>query len=598
MSSLDFSQFKKTAQDKKTATLIHPSGHEIKIAIIGLAPDLKKKLEKMPLHQANPEGEVQALDPSSPAEADDLESAAPAIEEGAQKEVAASPPPPAPVAQAPAAPSPQAEAPPQEAPPEQPAQETPEATPEQISAQRTQQDIHFANDLQAGHIKPKTYGDLFAGKDTIGKIGTLFGLIVAGAGAGLTHQPNAVIAMMDKQIQNDLEAQKTDQSNKQNWYKMSIEHTRNQAMNALTNSETAKNWTQNDMDKFLQSKSGVIQGMGSLQAENSMLMTGVQTQQDSINKMPPGPQRDKAQNDLNSLVIPAAFKKIQDNNNKAGSLQHQLMNDAKLGSNQKFNPPPSKGFADPKQYYSAVNSSKLDEAINRGKLDPRLPGAIPPGEVGSIMDEQKALEAHRDTYANAEKAFNMLNSMKNAGQIPAVSATGAAVGSAFGALGALVGKHAGETVQQYYQRQRNIYVDNLIGQLDRGKSEDERRKIAEGMLPAWNDTADSRKSAHNELFQQFAADPREKAPYLSRYGVKTPMPKYSYTPSKISNSLEDAGKMISGIAGGTGSAMAGENEGHVTSPADDVIKGAKGKNEPGVFDSLINALTSKNKKSK
>ncbi len=579
MSALDFSHFKKTGQDKKCATLMHPDGHEIKIAIAGLSPALKKKLESLPLHQAegsrNP---IAPMDDQSPAVADDPVVEEPAIEQGALEEVAATPPASAPVpaqpVATPQAPAPVAAAPvappvaPEPAPAPVAQEAAPEPTVEELAAQRDKQDLDFANDLHAGHVKPETYRSLFDKKDTLGKIGTLFGLMVSGAGAGLTHQPNALMAMMDKQIQNDLEAQKTNQSNKQSWYKLQIEHTRNQAMNNLTNSDAAKNWTENQRERFINANQGIIDGMGTFQTENNMLIGGIQDQQNAINKMPDGPQRQASQNSLNTLVIPTALKKIQENNMKAAGLQHELMGKAKtMGSNQPFNPPPEKGPADPNKYYSAVNSQKLDEGIQRGRLDPRMPNAIPPGEVPALMDEQKALEAHRDTYANAKKAFDVLNDMKNAGQIPAaagLAGVGAAAGSAFGpvtaGLGSLIGKKAGESVAQYYERARNIYVDNLIGQLDRSKSEEERRKIAQGMLPAWNDDATSRKAAHNELFQQFAADPREKAPYLTRYGVKTPMPKYAFNPSKVKNTVEELADTIKGVGESTAGTKGGKEE--------------------------------------
>ena len=82
------------------------------------------------------------------------------------------------------------------------------------------QDAGIQNDFAMGHIKPETYQDLFDNKDTLGKVGTLFGLIVGGAGAGLTHQPNAVLEMMNKEIQNDLQGQIHSNENAQNFYRL------------------------------------------------------------------------------------------------------------------------------------------------------------------------------------------------------------------------------------------------------------------------------------------------------------------------------------------------------------------------------------------
>ena len=75
------------------------------------------------------------------------------------------------------------------------------AAPQPVDANELKRESDaWAQDLANGHIEPKTYHDLYAKKDTLGKIGTLFGLLVSGAGAGLSHQPNAVMELMNKEI--------------------------------------------------------------------------------------------------------------------------------------------------------------------------------------------------------------------------------------------------------------------------------------------------------------------------------------------------------------------------------------------------------------
>ena len=61
---------------------------------------------------------------------------------------------------------------------------------------------------------------IFAKKDTLGKIGTMFGLLIGGAGAGLAHQPNMLMEMMNNQIKNDLQAQEQSSLNKQSFLKI------------------------------------------------------------------------------------------------------------------------------------------------------------------------------------------------------------------------------------------------------------------------------------------------------------------------------------------------------------------------------------------
>lgn len=96
----------------------------------------------------------------------------------------------------------------------------------------------FNQDLANGHITPKTYHDLM-GKGVLDRIGTAFGLLISGAGAGLTHQPNAVMQMMDNEITRDIEAQKTSKSNAQNLYKLTQEGMLAKSQSGQMDAETA-----------------------------------------------------------------------------------------------------------------------------------------------------------------------------------------------------------------------------------------------------------------------------------------------------------------------------------------------------------------------
>ena len=63
-------------------------------------------------------------------------------------------------------------------------------------------------------ITPKTYADLFGDKSTPQKLSTAFGLLLSGLGSGLSGQPNAVLSMMDKVLENDMKAQEKNIANK------------------------------------------------------------------------------------------------------------------------------------------------------------------------------------------------------------------------------------------------------------------------------------------------------------------------------------------------------------------------------------------------
>lgn len=75
---LDLSKFKRVQADKQTTTLKHSDGHEIRIAHKSLQPEMRKQLDKLPMHMAKGgpvknyayagevEGETAAQDPRAP----------------------------------------------------------------------------------------------------------------------------------------------------------------------------------------------------------------------------------------------------------------------------------------------------------------------------------------------------------------------------------------------------------------------------------------------------------------------------------------------------------------------------------------------------
>lgn len=185
---LDLSRFKKVSANETTSTLRHSQGHAVKIAHSALSPKMAEHIKNMPVYLAD--GTEEPL-------------AAPQMPAAAPAPVAAA----APVIAPPAAPAPMV------GPPAEPPKPG-------VRDQLLQEAAMTEEELNNGTIKPETYHDLFAKQDTLGKVGTLFGLLVGGAGAGLTHQPNVVMEMMNKEIQNDLEAQRASATNKYNLHNM------------------------------------------------------------------------------------------------------------------------------------------------------------------------------------------------------------------------------------------------------------------------------------------------------------------------------------------------------------------------------------------
>lgn len=143
-------------------------------------------------------------------------------------------------------------------------------------------------DYASGQIKPETYKDLYAKKDTLGKIGTIFGLLVGGIGSGLTHQPNALMEMMNKEIDRDLDAQKNSKANQMNFLNAVNQHHMTESQIALQGLQGKE--TQANIGLIGQKTRGEVLNNAKLQAGLAALTdTG-----NYMNNLPDGPQKQKA----------------------------------------------------------------------------------------------------------------------------------------------------------------------------------------------------------------------------------------------------------------------------------------------------------------
>lgn len=124
---------------------------------------------------------------------------------------------------------------PTEVPKEDIQQPTFETHKEAVKQEMSKELQDWQNDQINGHIKPKTMHDLLwknddgSDKGLLGKIGTVFGLLLSGAGSGLTHQPNVLLSMLQKQIDNDIMSQTQSKSNAQNLFKINQQQALNDA---------------------------------------------------------------------------------------------------------------------------------------------------------------------------------------------------------------------------------------------------------------------------------------------------------------------------------------------------------------------------------
>lgn len=336
--------FKKVHEDEHKAILKNQQGHEIKIAKKGLTGKHLKDLEGLTLHASEgwsgetpeflndyeqsgphntPEVEGEQARASLNQNDEDIKNALLNATGGAEgwkrasdKEKVLEPAkeysdtlPPQDVSSADRAPT--EESPAQE--PEQPVETQQPLQPTQPAPQRAPymqeapvEASNYYNDLRNGHITPETYNSLFAKKDTPGKIGTLFGLLLSGAGSGLAHQPNMVMQMMDNEINRDFEAQKTNKANALNFYNLSNQHEFQKAQIdrfAKENNLTAAQVQNMKMDTELK---------GLQAGKERTLLTGLYTLEKNGSSLPPGNFKNQYDSTLNGLKTAASAKMQQD----------------------------------------------------------------------------------------------------------------------------------------------------------------------------------------------------------------------------------------------------------------------------------------------
>ena len=190
--------------------------------------------------------------------------------------------------------------------PQAPAQ----AQTQDVSAELQQQNDHWAQDLVNQHITPKTYHDLYAQKSTLGKIGMIFGMLISGMGSGLTHQPNALLEMMNKTLEQDLDAQKQSKTNAYNFLKMNQENELHKAQARLADAQVPLQsalYKQTMIDA--QTKAYAL-------TQAQMLQTSYHNLVQQMQKMPEGPQKEAAKQTL-GMIYPKIADKINNINDQA-----------------------------------------------------------------------------------------------------------------------------------------------------------------------------------------------------------------------------------------------------------------------------------------
>lgn len=439
-------------------------------------------------------------------------------------------PPPQDATQAPAAP--QMQAPQEQAP--QPAAQAP-MTPMQEVKKRTMDEMAFAGDLGEGKIHPKTYSEWAHDKGTSGRIGTIFGLLLSGAGSGLSHQPNAAMEMMNKEIERDFEAQKQNQTNRQSWYKMAMEHERYQAENALTRAHAAgvdfENMSKEQkalFDKWQNRQVGVTEMLGTSAGLNYSTTAYLRMMQDEINKMPAGPAKEMMQQRYNQEVVPFFTQKMQ--MRTADAVGKKALVNA-------TNPLPSglpkkggnKKVSDEKRYQAApvADMSGIQRGIQLGRVSPFARGAVLPEDGSAVLKEVGDVQQIRRAGKRWEEAYNKLNNLPHKGE--SASGLAASYGTKF--LGAIPGVHGegaealGNEAKRRFERERAAIINGLKSSLPAGTA-DERAGLVEAYLPRWGDSSAVEKTTFEGGLKHFRD--LERTPTLDKY------PQYKLKPQEYS----------------------------------------------------------------
>lgn len=527
---MDLSKFKRISGDDKTSTLRHPRGHEIKIAHSGLTPKMRDHLNSMPIHLA----EGDEIPPPAEAPETDAPEAMPE-----PSEPGAEPTPPQPLTDI-------------QAPLPQKRQATSSNDPNTVDVvaqkqltygqakQKMMEDhINYDNEMASSAIPPATYASLFDKKSALGKIGTLFGLMVSGAGSGLAHQSNAVMDMMNKELQMDFDRQKQNRENAKNFVSAQYAHDA-QKSDIAAQRQTIINQQLDNQLKAIGAK-GLLEGSQLPGTGGGEFWDNLNAQQKNIlaeaggeAKMYGGapyylsalaPNNPRVQAMIQQQIKPQVDQKVAQIHEETA----QKVAQAATPPEQKRSSPVESRGAD-----TVVDSKILKGAMANGKNSKHFAGAVGPNEIDP--DDAPALNAEidhntkvRNGFKSFDENFRKVYAMQNKGEAPgvkgAVTAAAATLGSlagpVAGAATATIGNMLGGMAQSTFEKDREREIGHTVGTLlSMGFSNDEANKRAQLMFPKWNDNASQMEEAHRLATQLFKDS--EKNTVSSQYRDRLP----------------------------------------------------------------------------
>lgn len=368
--------------------------------------------------------------------------------------------------------------------------------------EKAQDHLNYADDLAKDRITPQTYSDLFDKKSTLGKVGTIFGLLVGGAGAGLSHQPNMLLDMMNKEIERDLESQKQNIENKRNFLSLQYNHDLQKAQVA----EHQMNVLGKQVDLAPKAATaGKVLDYFQKSGGNPFLGNYFKAvQQISSPYIGAAKAYETVGHDLNLKT---------QNNPQANAVYHNVVK-----------PALDKKVAELHAKANLAVKEGTQDFVRKPAVDPNLSmivhnSNLPSNDVGLIDNETQRAEQVRNLAYDYYNAFNKLKDLPAAGQAPGMSAA-AGLLSSITHLGQ-AGNAGAEDVKEAFERSRSEIMSPLVAELKRGlMGADEAESLAKAILPHFADNPKTMKEAFDQGMQRFKNLYR--SPALERYNGMFP----------------------------------------------------------------------------
>lgn len=357
---------------------------------------------------------------------------------------------------------------------------SPVGTPDQKAQEHRVEDVAVQNDLTNGNLTPKTYKQLmFMNEDGTpksgwGKLASVFGMIMSGAGAGLAHQPNMLMQIMNNEIQNDLEAQKQSKINAQNLYRLSLAQQMQKAnikhldfVNGLTQAQ--QGLTEEQAEDLLPAQAdaarankGYLDNQAAIEGDKLAHVKAnrfaLHSIWDNVDQMPPGSQKDAA---LRSYAMVAGGVDQYNSDLIDQVTAKDALGQAIFGVNA-YNPAiKNAASADPEgEFKNRMQYLRLNgmESLAKDQESKHIAG-IWGGGNKSVSDTDR--DNVHDTLAFKNKLDLFRNFVANhSGEFQALNPTDKNV--AAGLVQGLQQSYRGSTFNTVYRPSEKVLLDNVI----------------------------------------------------------------------------------------------------------------------------------------